>query len=237
MIIFLLLCAEGTNINDKLSQFNHGNAFAPGRRRPKTACQLLEPFIFQIVLLPEIIYTPPIYLRNISEMKGVHHMGKYSRSIVLTLIITMAVIASGCAMMRGFGKFVPDDNAKTAFETFQINPDYRYYITGSDTYPAAILALHKSYSMGNDLWLELQPTRKIMSEIVTNMQTRIRECNGGGLHGFIIYDHQNKQIGTLYSFIGVGLAFKTEDHSVMKVYGPRDDDTLKSYQQRTTNGR
>ena len=35
-------------------------------------------------------------------------------------------------MMRGFGKFVPDNNAKTAFETFQINPDYRYYITGSD---------------------------------------------------------------------------------------------------------
>jgi len=35
LIIFLLLCAEGTNINGKLSQFNHGTTFSIEGCRPK----------------------------------------------------------------------------------------------------------------------------------------------------------------------------------------------------------
>jgi hypothetical protein len=160
-------------------------------------------------------------------------MKKCSRYIVATLIIIMAISAARCADMRSFGKFVPDNNAKAAFETFQVNQDYRYYITGSDLYPVAILALHKSHTMGNDLWKELSLTQDSLKEIVTFMQLRLMGCCLQSQFGFLVYDPNGKQIGILYSYLGVGIAFKVDNDGVVKVYGPRDDDQLKQYQERT----
>lgn len=160
-------------------------------------------------------------------------MRKCSRSVVVTLIIIMTIGAAGCANMQGFGKFVPDSKAKAAFETFQINPAYRYYITGSDLFPVAILALNQSYTMGNDLWKELQLTPDSMNEMVTFMQFKLMERCHQSQSGFLVIDHQGRQIGILYSYIGVGIAFKVDDNGVVKMYGPRDDDQLKQYQERS----
>jgi hypothetical protein len=154
--------------------------------------------------------------------------------IVLLMTISMFATA-GCADMHSFGKFVPDDDAKIAFEKFQVNPDYRYYITGSDLYPVAILALNKSYSMGNDLWKELWLTPDSLNEIVINMQIRLLGCCLQNPFGFSVLDRQGKQIGMLYSYLGVGIVFKVDDNNVVKMYGPRDDDLLKKYQERTIN--
>jgi hypothetical protein len=160
-------------------------------------------------------------------------MRKCSRSIIAILIFIMALTAAGCANMRSFGKFAPDDNARTSFETFQLDPDYRYYITGSDVYPVAILALNKSYSMGNDLWKELSLTQDSLKEMVTFMQLRLMECCRQSELGFLVYAPNGKQIGTLYSYVGVGITFTVDDNGVVKMSGPRDDDQLKRYQQRT----
>jgi hypothetical protein len=168
--------------------------------------------------------------------KGVQFMKKYLRSIVVTtLAMIIAISAAGCANMRGFGKFVPDNNAGATFETFQVNPDYRYYITGSDVYPVAILALDKSYSMGNNLWKELKFTPGSMNEMVTNMQFKLMECCQQMQFGFSVLDPQNKQIGILYSYLGVSIAFRVEGNNIVKMYGPRDDDQLKTYQERAQN--
>ncbi len=72
-------------------------------------------------------------------------------SFLSLLSLILIICVAGCANVRDFGKFLPDDQAAIAFETYQINPDYRYYTTGSSTFPVAVMALDKSYKMGNDL--------------------------------------------------------------------------------------
>lgn len=156
-------------------------------------------------------------------------MNKHPRYVVATMITIMMISIAGCAEMRSFGKFVPDDRAKIAFETYQINPDYRYYIIGSDVIPIAIIALHKSFTMGNDLCKEVQLTPDSMKETVTFMQMRIEECCHQNQFGFLVYDGQGKQMGILYSFIGAGIAFQVDGNGVVKMHGPQDNDQLKTY--------
>jgi len=157
---------------------------------------------------------------------------KCLRPMIAIIAMTMIISAVGCANTTGFGKFVPDTQAKTAFEKFQISPEYRYYITGSDEYPVAIIALGKSYAMGNDLWKEIEPTPASMNHIVTNMQLKLMERCYQTQSGFLVLDPMGKQLGILYSYIGVGIAFSVGDDNIIRIYGPRDDDQLKAYQGR-----
>ena len=142
------------------------------------------------------------------------------------------ILLSGCAAAKDFGRFEPDKKAGKTFEIYQVNPDYRYYITGSDTYPVAILALDKSYSMGNDLWKEVDMTPKSLKETVTLMKLKLWECCMEPPFGFLVYDPREKLIGMMYSYLGVGIAFQVKDH-IVNMYGPQDDDSLKRYQGRT----
>lgn len=157
-----------------------------------------------------------------------------SRLGLVILVMVVLLSASGCAVINNnFGKFVPDDKAKITFETFQINPELRYYITGSDLYPVAILALDKSYTMGNDLWKELTLTPESLKSIINHMQHKLMERCHQHEFGFIVYDHNGKQIGMMYSYLGVGIALLMDSENMVKMYGPRDDDQLKMYQERT----
>lgn len=78
----------------------------------------------------------------------------------------------------------------------------------------------------------MQLTPASMKELVTFMQQRLMACCGQTWSGFLIIDPMGKQIGILYAYIGVGIAFRVEEDNVVKPYGPRDDDQLKKYQDR-----
>jgi hypothetical protein len=161
-------------------------------------------------------------------------MLKLTRPFCIIVIFSFLICASGCATFnKNFGQFVPDNKARIAFETFQINPDYRYYYSGSDTYPVAMLALNKSYTMGNDLWPEVQVTPETMQQIILNMQNQRRMTSGGTHSGFAVLDHEGKQIGILYTYVGLGIALMVAKDNVVKIYGPKDDDQLRTYQGRT----
>ncbi len=158
------------------------------------------------------------------------------RVLMAGTLMIMIMFMTGCASVQGFGKFTPDNRAGISFEAGQVNPDYRYYLTGSDTYPVAILALNKSYSMGNDLWKEVPMTPNYLKEMVTMMQLRLMECCQQSPFGFLVYTPEGKPIGMMYSYLGVSIAFQVNDRIVI-MYGPRDDDQLKRYQGRTYNNK
>ncbi|MBP7342815.1 MAG: hypothetical protein KA957_10915 [Syntrophaceae bacterium] len=156
-----------------------------------------------------------------------------SRKMPAVLFIFCLIALTGCAGPSSFGKFLPDDQARKVFETFEVSPDYRYYVSGSYTYPTALLALKKSYSMGNDLWTEATLSPDSMREMIVNMQHNMRNCCQSSHHGFVVYDQRNNAIGIMYTYVGLGVLFKVTDDNMVQIYGPRDDDQLKRYQGRT----
>ncbi len=71
---------------------------------------------------------------------------------------------------------IPSKEMTRAFESYQVNADFRYYISGSDLYPNALMGLHRDYRLDPEtLWKEVTMTPTKMKEIVENMKTKADE--------------------------------------------------------------
>ena len=99
---------------------------------------------------------------------------KTRRCVRVCLLLTVCLSTLACAgMFRNYGRFNPSDAVTQAFATFQVNKDFRYYITGPDLNPNALMGLHRSYRLDpSSLWREVQMTPEKMKEIVEGMNTK-----------------------------------------------------------------
>jgi hypothetical protein len=71
-----------------------------------------------------------------------------------------------------YGKFVPSQEVTAAYECFSVDPYLNYYITGSDTYPNAIIGIDKTWTLKSNLWKKKDLSSQGMKELVQNMQTK-----------------------------------------------------------------
>ena len=128
-----------------------------------------------------------------------------------------------------YGKISPDMAVTNAFETYQINPGYNYYISGSDVYPNAIIGLDKAYTLDSDLWKEVEMTPKKLRELVTDMKDKATTVNWGmPVNGFVMFDDKGNQIGVWYSILEAKTFLKMKDNRTVIIYTP-DIDTYERY--------
>jgi hypothetical protein len=72
------------------------------------------------------------------------------------LFVLLSIFACTGLSGKNFGKFLPNADVTAAFNKSEINPDYNYYITGSDAFPRSILGLNKAYIFDSDLWKKVE---------------------------------------------------------------------------------
>ena len=135
--------------------------------------------------------------------------------------LTGLVILAGCAVWTsGYGKFVNDETVRMNFETFQMDPDMIYYISGSDTYPSAIMGLKKKFTLDNDLWRPLKPESKLFKELVQNMQAKVYMEHKSFLRGFTIYAPDGEPLGVWYSIPRIKMIVEMGKDNKVIVYTP-----------------
>ncbi len=157
-------------------------------------------------------------------------MHKYWRIVICIIYIAILPPASGCAgsLYKNYGKIIPDREATIMFEKFQINPNFNYYISGSDVYPNAIIGLDKAYTLDSDLWKPVEMTQKKLRELVQYMQTRALNI-GQVQHGFFMLDDKGKRIGVWYSILSARTSIQMKDSRTVIIYTP-DLDTYEKYE-------
>ena len=69
-------------------------------------------------------------------------------SIVLTVFI-------GC--MQSYGRFSHDDHIDQAFKNGEILKDLKYYYSGRESKPDAIIGIDSAYMVPSDFWIEFEP--------------------------------------------------------------------------------
>ena len=142
----------------------------------------------------------------------------------LLLLILLSITACTYLSNKNYGKFVPDADVTAAFNKAEINPDFNYYITGSDIYPRSILGLNKAYMFDSPLWKKVEFNPEELREITTRMQQRAMICCRQGQFGFAILDDKGRQIGIWYSLLSARISIKlTADRKVI-IYPPNDKD-------------
>jgi hypothetical protein len=97
-----------------------------------------------------------------------------------------------------YGKIRPSRDATEAYENFRVNPQFRYYISGSDAYPGAIIGIDKAWTLESDLWKKRDLDTWELKDLVRQMQSRGAESSTM-LHGFAIHDNRGRIIGDRFS--------------------------------------
>ncbi len=140
----------------------------------------------------------------------------------LLFVVLLSTIACTCLSGKNYGKFVSNAEVTAAFNNAEINPDYNYYITGSDAFPRSILGLNKAYSFDSDLWKKIEFKPEELRHLTVRMKERAMDCCGEGQFGFVILDDKGKQIGIWYSILVPGMSIKVLDDRKVIIYPPND---------------
>jgi hypothetical protein len=151
-------------------------------------------------------------------------MQKRQKITFLIICIFLLLSSAGCthSIFKNYGDIIPDWDVKNAFETYQINPNLNYYISGSEVAPNVIIGLNNSYTLEPDLWKKIEATPKIFRDHVINMQARALALMLIQ-HGFIMFDDKGNQIGVWYSILEATTALKMKDNRTAIIYTPDID--------------
>lgn len=172
------------------------------------------------------------YLRKSMILSNNYHTEKAIKQkriiIIYALCILLLIASVGCAgsTSHQYGRVVPDGNVTEVFEKYQINPNYHYYISGSDIYPNAFIGLDKSYILESDLWKKVEITPAKFKELVQDMQFKVLSIDQS-LHGFAMFDNKGKKIGIRYSILSVRTPIKMKDDCTVIIHTPDIETYLK----------
>jgi hypothetical protein len=121
-------------------------------------------------------------------------MRKTGRLPVAAALALALVAAAGCA--GRYGSILRDTGVERVFDTGEVLPGHRYYTTGSDTMPDAILALRGDRPLRSDLWREVEMTPATLARLVD----RMRGTRDVGPYGYAVLDDRGARIGAWFSF-------------------------------------
>ncbi len=143
--------------------------------------------------------------------------------LVAVGVVAIALIAITRWRVGGrYGKVRPNRDITVAYESFTVDPNLNYYISGSDTYPNAIIGIDKTWTLESDLWKKKDLSAEGMRDLVQNMQNRSSEQNSM-LHGFVILDNKGQKIGDWFSIMGLITTVQLTGEKSVIVYTPPID--------------
>jgi len=154
------------------------------------------------------------------------------RSVLICLLSILCLVLVACSsLFKNYGRITPSSEVNQDFERYRVHPEYRYYISGSELYPNALMGLHRAHRLSTEtLWKEVEMTPKQMKEIIGNMQTKGRELMKFP-QGFEIRDYTGHSIGVWYSILTATTYVRMEEDGTVTVNTP-DPDTYDRFEPR-----
>ena len=143
------------------------------------------------------------------------------RCVRVCLFVALCVSVVACAgMFANYGRFTPSDEVYKAFTTYQVNKDYRYYISGPDLNPTALMGLDRSCRLDPaTTWREVQMTPERMKEIVEGMNTKASTQHE--YHkGFELSDNNGRPIGVWYSLLRARTFVRIKEDGTVRIDSP-----------------
>ena len=144
------------------------------------------------------------------------------RNCCFYLILILCLSTVACASLFGnYGRFTPSEEVTKELEGYQVNPDFRYYISGPDLNPNALMGLDRKYRLDpSTLWREvvdMSPPK--LQKIVEGMKTKVSELQTT-LHGFVLSDNNGRPIGVWYSILKARTFLRMNDDGTVRIDTP-----------------
>jgi hypothetical protein len=145
------------------------------------------------------------------------------------LMVGLTTIACAGRLSGTYGRIDSSREATLAFESYSVNPTYRYYISGSDVYPNALIGISRDYHLDPEtLWKEVEMTPKLMKELVGQMKARASQFMQFPL-GFNLVDDTGRVIGAWYSLMTARTFIEMKKDGIVRIDTP-DIDTYNKFE-------
>ena len=149
----------------------------------------------------------------------------------VVLVFFLFGMISCAALLQDYGGISPSETAKGDFERFAVNGSFRYYVSGSDLYPNAILGLRTEERLDpKTLWREVVMTPVAMKDFVEGMNTRAFNL-GLYLYGFELTVPDGRPVGVWYSIPQARTMLRVNADGTLWIETP-DIDTWEKYEVR-----
>ena len=149
----------------------------------------------------------------------------------LILILCLCTVACS-ASFQNYGRISPNEEVTRAFEAYHVNPEFRYYVSGADLNPNALMGLHRNYRLDpSTLWREVAMSTARMKEIVEGMKTKASQ-HGMFQHGSDLTDKDGKKVGVWYSLLTARTFLRTNDDGTVRI----DTPPLETYEKMERDG-
>jgi hypothetical protein len=94
-----------------------------------------------------------------------------------------------------YGKLKRDRDVNHIFQTYKVLPDHKYYTTGPDDIPFAIIGIQNKYKLRPGIWHKVELTTPLLRGWISKMDN----IYGYPPYGSVILDDNGQQIGIWYS--------------------------------------
>lgn len=120
--------------------------------------------------------------------------------VILLAVVVLTLLLRRFSRGR-YGSLRPSLKMTNSYLSFQVDPGMRYYLSGSDLYPNAIIGIRKTWTLESDLWKPVDLDPKKLKEIIFNVTSQLM---GAGVmpDGYEILDDRNGKIGDWFSLPG-----------------------------------
>jgi hypothetical protein len=148
------------------------------------------------------------------KMRSVKNVGLY-----LLLLLCLGVLSCSGSLFRNYGQILPVGETKD-LENGVVLPELRYYTSGSDLYPNALIGLHRDHRLDPEaLWKEVAMTPQKLREIVGHMKAKAFEFDQFP-HEFELLDPGGKKIGFWYSILSARTFLRFEADGTVMILAP-----------------
>ncbi len=148
---------------------------------------------------------------------------KRNARFYLLLAVCLSAVACTGTLFKNYGRIDANKEITRAFESYQVNADLRYYISGSDVYPNALMGLHRDYRLDpKTLWKEVTMTPTKMKEFVLHMKAKADEY-GVYQYGFEMSDDKGRPIGVWYSILIARTFLRMQEDGTVRIDTPELD--------------
>ena len=151
-------------------------------------------------------------------MRSVKNVG-----LCVLLLLCLGVLSCSGSLFRNYGRILPAGGETKDLENGVVRPELRYYTSGSDLYPNALIGLHRDYRLDPEtLWKEVAMTPEKLREIVGFMKTKASEFSQFP-HEFELLDTGGKKIGFWYSLLKARTFLRFEEDGTVMIQTPELD--------------
>lgn len=148
----------------------------------------------------------------------IQNFGAWRRFYLLILgLLFTVLLLSGCG--GRYGAIKRDAVARGVFESYQVLPDHRYYYTGTDFKPEAIIGIQRDYTLKSDFWKPVALTPGMLKHWMSNISPVGRPLSN---YGSVILDPNGKQVGIWFSHHDRTTVVFTGDKT-LQIYLPTGD--------------